>query len=102
MPVVTIDEQLACVERELGFRRKLYPRWVRDGKLTQAGADEELVRMDAVLLTLRRVQTMQDHHVPNAEDIRRGAEARVLTALAPMVHSSVYLKVQRRLAEVRS
>ena len=33
---ISIGEQLACIEREIGFRVKCYPRWVKQGKLTQA------------------------------------------------------------------
>lgn len=54
--VVPIDEQIACVERELRFRRKTYPRLVRSRQLTQVLADKELERMEAVLGTLTRVK----------------------------------------------
>ena len=96
--MITIEEQIACIERELGMRVKLYPRWVKSGKLTQAAADEELARMRAVLLTLQRL----DHQVPGAEQIREGERARVLCTLAPMVHSDVYLRVQRKLKAMNS
>lgn len=100
--MITIEEQIACIERELGMRVKLYPRWVKSGKLTQAAADEELARMRAVLLTLQRVQQGLDHQVPGAEQIREGERARVLCTLAPMVHSDVYLRVQRKLKALYS
>lgn len=46
----TLAELVACVEREIGFREKVYPRWVNSAppKLTQAVADLELGRMRAV------------------------------------------------------
>ena len=100
--MITIEEQIACIERVLGMRVKLYPRWVKSGKLTQAAADEELARMRAVLLTLQRVQQGLDHQVPGAEQIREGERARVLCTLAPMVHSDVYLRVQRKLKAMNS
>lgn len=100
--MITIEEQIACIERELGMRVKLYPRWVKSWKLTQAAADEELARMRAVLLTLQRVQQGLDHQVPGAEQIREGERARVLCTLAPMVHSDVYLRVQRKLKALNS
>lgn len=50
---VPLVEQIACVERELHLRRNVYPRWVKQGKLTQAAADTELRRMQGVLDTLR-------------------------------------------------
>ena len=100
--MITIEEQIACIERELGMRVKLYPRWVKSGKLTQAAADEELARMRAVLLTLQRVQQGLDHQVPGAEQIREGERARVLCTLAPMVHSDIYLRLQRKLKALNS
>lgn len=54
--VPTIAEQLACVERELGMRKRIYPRWIANGKLNQAAADLEMRRMEAVRDTLKRAQ----------------------------------------------
>ena len=39
---VSLDDQIACVERELAMRGRVYPRWVAQGKLTQSAADLEL------------------------------------------------------------
>lgn len=94
---VPIEEQIVTVERELGFRRRLYPRWVGANKLTQAAADTEIRRMEAVLLTLQRVQRKLDHGVPDAATIRRGAEARVLCMVAPFMHSSKVVEIERKL-----
>jgi hypothetical protein len=97
--VIPIDAQIACIERELGFREKLYPRWVKGAKLTQARLPTtELSRMRGVLLTLQRVQRGQDHHVPDAAQIRAGAEARVICALMPLVPSNVMGRLQAKLA----
>lgn len=51
--VVPLEDQIACVERELRFRAQVYPRWVADKKLLQSKADQEMARMRAVLETLR-------------------------------------------------
>ena len=51
---VSIKAQIECVERELKMRRRVYPRWVDDGKMSQAKADQEIARMAAVLLTLKQ------------------------------------------------
>jgi hypothetical protein len=53
---VSIDDQIACVERELGYRRHVYPRRVAAKQMTQDLADRELARMSAVLETLCRVK----------------------------------------------
>ena len=48
----TLEDQISCVRRELGFRERLYPRWVADGRMTQKQADDEITTMRAVLRTL--------------------------------------------------
>jgi len=50
---VPLAEQIACVERELAFRARVYPRWVADKKMLQATSDREMLRMRAVLYTLK-------------------------------------------------
>lgn len=50
--LIAPDEQVACVERELRMRRRVYPRWVEAGRMTQAKADAEIRTMEAVLATV--------------------------------------------------
>ena len=97
--MVPIEAQIACIERELGFREKLYPRWVKSAKLTQENADQELERMRAVLQSLRRIQQGHDHAVPDAKTIREGERARVLCMVAPLVHSSKMVALAKKLAD---
>jgi len=57
---VTLDDMLACAEREVGMRERVYPKRVADGKMRQDDADRELARMKAIYRTLfglRRVLT---------------------------------------------
>jgi hypothetical protein len=54
LPPVTLAEQIACVERELAMRRRVYPRWVGRGQMKPGAAEEEIRRMEAVLETLKR------------------------------------------------
>lgn len=49
-----ILEQIECVDREIRMRRRVYPRWVETGKMTQAKADHEIRTMEDVLATLMR------------------------------------------------
>lgn len=51
----SIEEQIACLKREIGMRERLYPRWVSMQKMSQAKADTELGAMKAALATLERV-----------------------------------------------
>lgn len=59
-PVVSLEEQIACVEREIRFRKHVYPRWVEAKKLLPAKASLELDRMQAVLSTLQALQTTRN------------------------------------------
>lgn len=54
---INLTEQIKCVMRELGYRREVYPRLVTRGKMTGAAAAKEVVRMEAVLETLKSVAT---------------------------------------------
>lgn len=54
LPDVGLLDQIRCVEREIDMRRRVYPRWVDAGRMKQAVADEEIRRMGAVLVTLRK------------------------------------------------
>lgn len=53
---VPLGEQIACVERELRQRIRVYGRLVVEGKMTQAKSDAEMAAMRAVLETLRGLQ----------------------------------------------
>ncbi len=44
----TIREQIASVEREIAMRKRLYPRWILDKKITQKNADYEIRCMECV------------------------------------------------------
>lgn len=56
--MVSLNAQIKCVEREIGMRGRVYPRWVASGKMTQAKADFELRAMRAVLDTLEKMQVV--------------------------------------------
>jgi hypothetical protein len=51
----SIAAQIAEVEREISFRRRAYPGWVRVGKMRQSEADLHLSRMEDVLATLKQL-----------------------------------------------
>ena len=52
--MVTLAEQIAEAQRELALRRKLYPGWVEQGRLTHAAAYHQLACMAAIVETLRK------------------------------------------------
>lgn len=51
-PRIPIDDQIACVRRELAQRRRVYPRLIKNESMTKEEAAKELHRMEAVLNTL--------------------------------------------------
>ena len=53
-----LDAQIACVERELRLRARVYPRRVSAQQMTQAQADRETEIMTAVLATLQRLRAV--------------------------------------------
>lgn len=51
----SIEEQIACIERELALRQLVYPKRVALAKMSQTKADHEIGCMRAVLDTLKRI-----------------------------------------------
>jgi hypothetical protein len=49
---ITLDDQIAAVEREIAMRGRVYPRQVFNRKMTQRQADREIALMIAVLASL--------------------------------------------------
>ena len=56
---VPLAEQIEAVEREIRFRRYVYPRRIAQGKMTQQQADAEIARMEAVLETVKAAALAQ-------------------------------------------
>lgn len=49
---ISLDDQIACIFRELRMRESVYERQVENRKMSRDVADRELSRMRAVLKTL--------------------------------------------------
>lgn len=58
--VKTIAEQLDAAERELAMRRRVYPKWVQDQKMTQAKADHETECMASIVKTLETLKMLRE------------------------------------------
>jgi len=52
----TIEGQIACAGRELGMRRRVYPKWVEADRMTEEKAFREIAGMEAILATLHRIK----------------------------------------------
>lgn len=53
MTEITAAMKAACAEREAKMRRRVYPRWVSEGRMTQAFADAEIAAMEAIAADYR-------------------------------------------------
>lgn len=54
---VRIEDKIAEIERELGMRRTLYPKWVAEGKLQQADAHRRIITLEAILEDYKHVNS---------------------------------------------
>lgn len=48
-----LREQIACLEREVSMRKRVYPRQVFKGRMTQPKMEEEIALMEQAVRTLR-------------------------------------------------
>jgi hypothetical protein len=53
---VRLEQQVACLRREIGYRERVYPGLVSRGKMRPAEAEYEIATMGAALKTLQFVQ----------------------------------------------
>lgn len=106
MSDITIADQIGCVDREIGIRERVYPRWVKKGTLTQEAAHLELMRMRAVRETLIKASAMLADREPGKMEtgecwgpakVRQLERERILGVLAPMLDNDSYYKVVARL-----
>ena len=49
---IPLAEQIAEVKREIAMRKRVYPKWVATGRMTQEQADKQIAAMEAALGTL--------------------------------------------------
>ena len=57
--MITLEQQIASVRREIGMRERVYPAFVRSGKIKPENASYELDAMKAVLSTLESLRAAQ-------------------------------------------
>lgn len=50
---ISLDNQIACVNREIAMRKYVYPNQVARGKMTEKQAQEGIATMEAVSYTLQ-------------------------------------------------
>ena len=58
---VRLIDKIAELERELGMRRALYPKWVNNGKITREAAHRQIIALEAILADYRRIEARGGH-----------------------------------------
>lgn len=56
---ITLEQMIACVRREIAMRKRVYPRWVADGRKARDDAEREIATMQAVHDTLAALPPTQ-------------------------------------------
>jgi len=51
--IITAADKLACAERELKLRSRVYARWVEEGKMSAGKAAHEIACMTAIVADCR-------------------------------------------------
>lgn len=52
--VFSASVKLACVEREIKYRKRVYPRWIEAGKITDGFAAAQIAVMEAIAEDYRK------------------------------------------------
>lgn len=58
--VKTILEMLAAARREWNMRQRVYPRWVQEGRMTEAKAQHEIDCMECIVNLLMKCQLLME------------------------------------------
>ena len=51
--IITATDKLACAERELKMRKRVYARWVEEGRISEGKATHEIACMEAIAADYR-------------------------------------------------
>lgn len=57
---ISLNQQIASVEREIALRKRVYPKWVLTKRMAQSSATFEIAAMEAVLATLQSLRESAD------------------------------------------
>lgn len=54
MPEIPVEDLIKSVDREIAMRRRVYPRWVENRRMTEAQSKHEIACMERVKTILER------------------------------------------------
>lgn len=50
---ITIEDEIQELEREVTLRRRVYPRWMAQGKISKVKADRQIAVMESIINRLK-------------------------------------------------
>jgi len=53
--IIAAADKLACAERELKMRKRVYPRWIEDGRISAGKAAHEIAAMEAIVADYQKL-----------------------------------------------
>ena len=56
----SIQDALASAQREVALRKRVYPRWVQQGRMTAEKAESEIKCMEAAVFHLAKLQILKE------------------------------------------
>jgi hypothetical protein len=57
--LASLETMIACARREIGMRERVYPNWIKAGRMKPDKADAEIAAMRAILAFLEAAQAKQ-------------------------------------------
>ena len=57
---MTLQEQIAELERENRVRRKVFPGWIQQGRLSAQAAEHRIACFDATIAQLKKLQGFEE------------------------------------------
>lgn len=60
---VSMDDMIGCAKRELMLRKRVYPRWVADGRMTEKKAEDEISFMNAIVEHLLKASGRREENL---------------------------------------
>lgn len=53
---ISLQKQISELKRELGFRKKLYPKWISTGSMRKDVAEYQISALEAAIKTLEEMK----------------------------------------------
>ena len=67
--MVTLTEQIKGVRREIDFRKRVYPKQVAEGKMTQQEANYQIELIEYVLNTIQAVLNFERDFISKNQNL---------------------------------